>query len=268
MARHKIRRSPRLARRERRKTTQKVLLLAILFAAAVGAVLYGFSRPEFRIKTISVLGASRISDGSVRGAVEREISGTYLGFLPKAHTLLYPNTHLKSALLKAFPVFSSVSISLESLAAVRVSVHEREPRALWCQSESDCFLMDETGFVFAPAEPGTETLYYRLLKAATSSPLGTEVIDRKKLAAILSFLKELEDLGFDPALSDLKGGREIAVVLKGGVAILLNEGEYDRALSNLRALLGEKGLLPRGASGLSVSYIDLRYGNKIYFKPR
>ncbi len=268
MARHKVIRSLRLARKEKKKKLRKGIFSALLSVVALAGAVYGFSRPMFRITEIDVSGSSRVPEASVIEAVKQGIAGTYLGFIPKAHTLLYPKAALKEELAKAFPVFSKVSISLGSLAALRIAVREREPQALWCAGVHSCFLVDETGFVFAPSEMGAEKLYYRLEKEATSTPLGTEVISADRLAAGIAFLEELEKLGFNPERMLFQREMDVEVFLSWNTRLLLKEGDYTRALSNLQILLAEGDVLPGTVASPEVDYIDLRYGNKIYFKPR
>ena len=156
--------------------------------------------------------------------VRQGITGTYLGFIPKAHSLIYPRAALKKELIEAFPTFSKVSISRSSLAALHVAVRERQPQALWCAGMFGCFLVDETGFVFAPAETGTEKLYYRLEKEATSSPLGTEVLHSGSLAASVAFLKELQTLGFNPERMLFQREKDIEVLLSDNVRLLRRRG--------------------------------------------
>lgn len=261
-------RSPRLARKEKKRKTQKIIFLVLLSVSVCASAVYGLSRPAFRITQIDVSGSSRVPVERITESVRREISGTYLGFIPKAHTLFYPESTIQKELREEFPTFSKVSLSLKHLAALQVAVREREPQALWCAGAFGCFLIDETGFVFAPAEDGTENLYYRLEMEATSSPLGIEVVSANRLAGSISFLKELEKLGFTPERMIFEREQDSEVVLSGNARLLLREGDYSRALSNLQTLLAEGDVLPGTVTSPKVEYIDLRYGNKIYVKPK
>ena len=266
--RGKALRSPKQARKARQKTTRLAFLYLFLCALMVGGIMYLFSRPLFRIQSIEVSGSRRISENSIKSLVEQSLSGTYLGFLPKAHTLLYPKTHIKESLLKEFPVLSGVSITLQNLAALRVAVREREPKALWCTDARRCFLVDETGFAFAVPEEGTEGGFYRLQRLATSSPLGTVVINSIELEHLLSFFNNLEDMQFTPETAFPSDNGDVEVVLQGGMRLFVRKEEYARALLNLKTLIGEHDLLPKRNDSLMVDYIDLRLGNKIYFKPK
>ena len=176
MARHKVIRSPRLARQEKKRKQRKAIGISVLGLLSVCGLIYGFFRPELRISTIEVSGFARVPEARIRASVEKGLQGSYLGFIPKTNALLYPRASIKEELLREFPAFSGVSISLRSLAALRVAVHEREAVVHWCSETFGCFLMDETGFVFAEAPAGTDRLYFRLEKSATSSPLGMRLI--------------------------------------------------------------------------------------------
>ncbi|MDO8619938.1 MAG: hypothetical protein Q7R64_01150 [bacterium] len=268
MARHKVLRSPRLVRKEQKKKVRKTLVVTCLCSLVLALVLYGFSRPQFIISRIEVSGASRVSEASVVELVKRGMEGSYLGFIPKAHSLLFPKADLSYSLTREFPTLSGVSLSLSNLASLHVAVHEREPRAKWCSGAFGCFLIDETGFAFMESLGEEEGQYYRLEKSATSSPLAREVIDTGALSGIISFLTQLEKMEFDPEKAVLVNEQELEVVLSGGARLLLRNTDYARSLVRLQTLLREDGVLPGRSDLSSVSYIDLRYGNKIYFQPR
>ena len=262
----KVLRSPRLVRREKEKRKRKAILISILLAVLAGGLTYGFLRPEFRITTLEVSGFSRLSEERIRASVEQGLQGVYFGIVPKAHTLLYPQDALRERLLREFPELSGVSFSLRNLSSLRVAVHEREPIAYWCSDTFGCFLMDEVGFVFAEAPLGTEQMYFHIEKVATSSPLGTYAIERERLAKLISFFRQLELLELDPERIRLVGDDELDVMLKAEARILLRESDFDGSIRRLETLLKIADVLPAGPSRLGVTYLDLRYGNKIYFK--
>lgn len=262
----KVLRSPRLVRREKERRKRKAILISVLLLLSVGGLTYGFFRPEFRITVIEVSGFSRVSEEHLRASVVQGLQGAYLGVIPRAHTLLYPRADLTEALLQEFPALSGVSLSLRSVSSLRVAVHEREPVVHWCSDSFGCFLMDSGGFVFAEAPSGTERMYFRIDRAATSSPLGTYAIEKRRLEELISFSRGLELLELDPEKIRLLGEGELDVVLREGTRILLREGDLDRSIRRLQTLLQTEGVLPKVHGKLGVTYLDLRYGNKVYFK--
>lgn len=262
----KVLRSPRLIRRDKERRKRKAILISVLLLLSIGGLSYGFFRPEFRITTIEVSGFSRVPEEHLRASVAQGLQGVYLGVIPRAHALLYPRADLREKLLSEFPALSRVSLSLQSISSLRVAVHERESVVHWCSDTFGCFLMDEVGFVFAEAPSGTERMYFRIEKVATSSPLGTYAIGQERLKKLISFSRQLELQELDPERIRLLGEGELDVVLREGPRILLREGDFDGTIHRLKTILKTADLFPRGAGKLGVSYLDLRYGNKIYFK--
>lgn len=266
MARRTIR-SSRFARKERHRKVQRLFLLCLAVFFVIAGLVYVLSRPAFRIQQTLLTGVTRAPEEAVRALLSEKLSGEYFGFIPKAHIIFYPRAAIRESLLLRFPSFSRVSLSLKNLAALQVAVREREPEALWCVGERACFLLDGDGVAFEEADSESERLYYRLEKAATTSPIGRTVIPPPRLAALFAFLKELEQLSLESRRVTFSAARDMEVALSDGARLWLREDNYARALANLRALLQNEAL-PRSDDGLAVSYIDLRYGNKIYFKPK
>ena len=260
-------RSSRVARQERRRKAKKLLLFLVGALCLAGGALYALSRPALRIQRVELAGATRIPEESLRALLAEQLSGAYFGVIPRAHILFYPRAAIRESLLLRFPSLSRVSLSLKNLAALQVSVREREPAALWCVAEHVCFFIDRTGFAFEEAGAEREGRYYRLERVATTSPIGRAVIESKRLADLFAFLKELERLSLEPRRVVFEEAHEMRVALSNGVQLLLKEGAYAKALDSMQVLLRDEAL-PKTENELSVYYIDLRYGNKVYFKPR
>ncbi len=269
MARHKVVRSPRLARKARKKAVRNGVILGIFLFVCIGAGIYALLQPVFRIRRISVDGSEALPKDAITAFIREHISGSYLGILPKDHILFYPAKNLEAGIERQFPTLARVDLSRENLSAIRVAVVSREPEVIWCQSER-CFFMDKTGFVFAEAPETATPLYYHFIdeQTATSTPLGTVALDPTRLGVLFGLATKIDALGQSVSELHIEKNGEVTVLLGGGAKLLFGNGaSFDDALSRLEMLLSEKGLVPRrGETGLNVDYIDLRYGNKIYFK--
>lgn len=276
MALHKVLRSPRLLRRKRRAQRKKSIALILLAGGIAGGALYLLTLPAFSITDIDVVGESPVPTEQIASLVKQELSGRYLFSLPKSNVFFYPRHAIEETLRVRFPVLENVAISLRNLGSVRVSLSPRRRVAEWCVAdaagsrEMGCFFVDKTGFAFDTLPDAASSLYPRFhaRTATTSSPLGATVLKEERLGTLLSLLQRLEALGLEALEADLFAGGEIALRLRNGGKILLREdGDFSGELSRLEVLLAEKNLVPRSVGeGLRVEYIDLRYGNKIYFK--
>lgn len=262
-------RSPRLERKRRTQRLKRALLGSLLGVGIVGLLLYALFRPEFRIRTVAIDGEEALPRDKITSHIKSGIEGTYFWLIPKAHTFLFPKKSLEAALLRAFPAFSRVEFTREGLSGVRASVVSRSPYAMWCE-ERECFLLDETGVAFAPAPPEQQSLYYRFVDSAgaTSTALARTVVTPVRLRELVSLAASLDALALTPLEFRLERTGELTVLLRGGARLLFPKEGPSAALPRLETLLSEKGLVPRYSADslLGVDYIDLRYGNKIYFK--
>ncbi len=162
MARVALPQSKLRARRRRRRI---LLIAGLVFALLLligGAVALSWA-PFVRIQTIEISGVSSVSAENVESAVRQELGGAYLYVFAKDNILFYPKLQIQSALRKEFPVFGSVGLAIKDFKILTVNVVEQVPVALWCgassASSSPCFLLDESGVVYAPAADFSGQVY-------------------------------------------------------------------------------------------------------------
>ncbi|MDO8564414.1 MAG: hypothetical protein Q7R88_00265, partial [bacterium] len=154
-----------------------------------------------------------------------------------------------------------------SSSVLTVFVTERLAVARLCNTA--CFLMDETGLLFAEAEGTSTAQLLRIRVPGGDIAPGFQFLDGERLIALLGFAGTLRTIGF--GVSELSvNGEELVVRLQSGARILLHlEKQYGTIERHLQALVAEKDLFAKGAGSIeTLEYIDLRYGNKIYFKPK
>lgn len=262
--------SPRLRHKKRRERARKIFFFVFLLFALVGGGAYALSLPSFAITQISVAGDSALPQPVISAFLKKELSGEYLGFIPQANILLYPRSRLEDSLLSEFPLLASAELSSYA-ATLTVSLADRKPAALWCYGDT-CFFMDKSGFLFSSVSEDFSRLFYRFeSEEASSSPsIGDRMLDEKRLGAIFEFLNRLDILNLDARIVQFRARHELEVTLQNNVKLLLeDDGDFAPELGRFETLLSEKDLIPRTAgAGLNIEYIDLRHGNKIYFKPR
>ncbi len=275
MSRHKVLNSPRLARRKRKEKKIKIAVLAILTVVIVGATLYAVSLPHLLIQRVELIGDSPVPEEDILSIVTSQLAGRSALVFPRASAFFFPSSATEKVLLTRFPVLQSVDISTKNFASLFVSVASREAVALWCVPpellSENCAVVDRTGFAFEVLSPEESQRYPRIsdFSATSSVSLSVVAVSEPRLTSLLSLLRRLEEFSLEASEVELYGGGEMAVLLANGGKILLREdGEFTSELDRLGALLSEQNLVPRNGGGVRVDYIDLRYGNKIYFKPR
>ena len=268
------RKSPLRARRRRIRAGIAFSIMLVLIGIGYG-VHYVSYLPQFNVRTVVVEGAERLPQQLVRTYVESELhSGSYR-FIAPTNILTYPREALEIAVANFFPRIKSVSISRASLLATAAVVHveERSAFARWCPSsatelESECSIMDESGFIFASASSTnltSSTAYVFSGGIASSSPIG-KTFEAGHIPGILALLRLLQNANFVPLGADVVDEKDFNVHLGQGFFLKVSfGGNPDVLVRNLQLVLNSEVLQGKQSS---IEYIDLRFGNRVYYKLR
>ena len=172
-------------RRQRRRTRLVILFVVLIF---FGGAAYGVSwvsyLPRYSVGTVTVGGNSTVPAKLIYDYVETQLYTGIHPFLSKDNIFLYNPGAIEREIVGFFPRIASASVSRSSLLAnaVTVTVTERQPFALWCSdaAQTDCYEMDNTGFIFAQAPSVSNA-------AATSNlPVETNITDTSSTTAATS----------------------------------------------------------------------------------
>jgi cell division septal protein FtsQ len=275
---------PPLSRREeylKRKRRVRLIRFIVAFVLLV-IVLSGLaflSRRSFMtITQVELSGGVLITQDEMQKNVLEILQGSYGWLFPKRNAFVYPHTALVHQLKDRFKRIDTVEVSLKNLRTLSVVITERKPLALWCGENSGsavaCYFMDDNGTVFAesPLFSGDAYFkYYGPLAFSTDTIVGSQYLasstDFSKLNTFVEHIRALdlrpEYLGFANVATTTQG--EYVLALSSGGNIYFDWREpLDRTLENLKALLRTPALqaVPRE----KIEYIDLRFGNKVYYK--
>lgn len=271
--------------RTRRRKLRALLALFCLFV--IGAAIYGLGRlsysPKLLINNVSVAGTKDVSPKLIRAYVETGLKDGTNPILSRENIFLYPKKLIESSIEKYFSRVKEANISRAGLLAqaITVTVEERQPFALWCREapdsagaqEQECYLMDDTGFIYADALPFSDKVYMvfggGLLAQAelvqNSSPIG-ETFLPKNLGGVLELIKRLRQAGFAPKRAIAENEKDFSVQFdEGFTAYMLFNEDANTLVRNLQLALSSEFL--RGKVD-KLEYVDLRFGNRVYYKNR
>ena len=250
----------------------KGLSIFVLIFTGLG---YASHQPGLSITEVLVDGNILSSSSEIAAAAKAELSGNYLGLFSKANDLLYPQENIKTEILKGHPEIKDVSVASGGLNGLKVIVDERKPSALWCgvafvsATSSQCYLADENGYIFLrePANYSGDFLkYYSVLKSA--EPVGQNILSATDFQFVMKFAKDVASLGFQTALAEKLPDGDIKLALKDCSQIFFNlSQDEEKLVVNLSTVISDKTLqISAGKGLLSAKTIDLRFGNKIFYK--
>ena len=228
-----------------------------------------FYVPYFRIKKISIEGNSSIDSAKIMADVSNYLTGKNFKIFPRDNFFIMPKKEFIDSLLKEFPRLKTVSLIKNFPNSISLKVTERNNEALFCFKNKDegCAFIDQDGFVFDKAPYFSAGVYLTFLEEATTTwKLDFQVISEEQFKKIIDFKNLLTEE--NPPI----GGKILQIIIKKegiyelqtneGWSILLNEkNDSQLTYQNLKTTLDQIKEKRR-----NLDYIDLRFGNKVFYK--
>ncbi len=270
--------SPRLLelKKHRRKIFAGKVLLYVFALSVIFAGLVYISRiPAFNIISVEIIGAKITDAGMIKAVVEKEIAEDYLWLFPKTNILLYPKNSIKNQLHNTFKRLKDINFSVKDNKILEVSVTERVASYIWCgdvplqpdsKDKPKCYFLDDSGYNFDEAPYFSGEVYFKFYGSDFSEANFEKLISLKKM---------LEAMGLEPAGLYLEGnGDNIRIFLSAKNSsstqpeiILKADADFQKVAENLEVALNTEPLQSNFKNKYSsLLYIDLRFGNKIYYK--
>jgi hypothetical protein len=251
---------------------RKVLIFFALFFFFVFASAAFFScYSYFTIKKISIEGNSSISADKILDKVSEYSSGKYFMFFPKDNIFLLPAQKITDNLYLAFPRVEALSLNKNFPDAVFIKIKERAPEALLCaEAEGSpaggCAFVDGKGFVFEKAPYFSGDIFLKLLDEREEKhqiELRKNIISEDEFKKLIEFknLARKNDIKISSLI--LKKDNLYEFRTEEGWRILLNERNAPTlSFENLKIALDSEVKEERK----NLDYIDLRFGNKVFYK--
>ncbi len=279
--------SPNLPKREeflRKKRNKRLLkyglfLFLIIFIIALTS--YISHKPQIRISNVELSGEVLVTQSEIEYKSLQYLSGSYLWLFPKNNAGWYPRKGLENYLKELFKRIDTVDIHLKDFETLSVIITEKKPFAIWCDDVGEpwqentgtnkpkCYFMDQISTIFSEAPEFSGDAYFKYYGLVTEiNPIGTEYIaSTTEFSEISDFVGKVKKLGIQPQYIIAKDNAEFSLVLLGGGQIYFDTKEsLSKIADNLEALLKTSELALNKSKILPVDYIDLRYGNKLFYK--
>lgn len=251
----------------------------LVIIVSVGIVM-ALRSESLRLTQVSVTG-SAVHNDEVYTFLQTMLDGTYVGLVPKDSVLFVPKARITREVLEAFPRVASADVIQAGPTTLQVLLHERVAVALWCGDvvpplryvpesgfvvDDDgwgvCYLVDETGYIFARAPTYSGHVYPRYWASVTNAnPVGSRFISRGELIRQLELERRLRALELDVVAYLLVDERDAELYLARGTRVLF---ERDTDIETLVESLAALFATPTW-EGVA-EYIDIRFGNKVYVR--
>lgn len=244
----------------------------LIFLVFVSTIIYILFFSEFLlVMQIQINGTAAVNEQALKERVEQNMQRKYLNFLKKENLILIDKTKIANDLLDNFKRIKSVEISKKFPNTLVVSVQERDAMLIICAQ--NCFVIDEQGVPYMPADPQLDFIQANKFVTLVDDSnreirIGEEVANPNFVQFALEAKKRLAEEANLETEDELHTPRiisgDVKLKTKEGWEIFLNqEIGMDKELEMLKVVLADKIDKNRKSD---LEYIDLRLDNKVYYK--
>jgi len=256
--------------KKRRKKTQKAffIVVGILILILVVVFFYVVWLPAFRIASITARGPHAEQVEVLAG---RTLEGTHSLVLPRNSLFFIPEGDVRARILAEYPDVEAVSISAAGLTALSITTLPRAEAFVWCgvspeQPSDQCYSANAEGLIFAPVpleiSSTSEALriYATLEGQQGETPVTAHISYASRIPEVLRFIKAIQTLGANVVSVSFRAD-EADLFTEAGTRITYVLGREQEAAGIAASVFPQLSL-----NDGSVSYVDLRFSGKAYFK--
>lgn len=232
--------------------------LAITIGAVFFFLLIILTDSYYQLEVVNIEGADLTSEHSLRSFVDKNSKTVF-----NSQSLVFlPNVILKAEILRSYPHINSVEIEKKFPRTINVSISERDKKAVWCEEDADflsCYKIDSGGVAFKRHSYKGFTI---TREGKNEFSLGEEVFERDNIDFLFEVKDYLEDdFEFQVERMSIPHDRSLFTQTDTVEIRFDFEDDLDSQIERLEILLSEEI-----SETEDLKYIELRYGNSVYYK--
>lgn len=234
-------------------------IIAVIFLLYV--VLYS---DLFRLKTIEITGTDLINPEELRQLVEEQTNSWRWFLLPQDNLWLISKGEIILAIEQKYKL-EKIEIR-RSWKKLKINVKE-SINSLVIRQNDKLFFTDKEGVItreILPAEASSYLTKFPILNTAQEVKIGESIVSAKMVDFILKLNEKIKPVGLAVEYYESESGAltEISLVTGAGWRAHFDiNNDLATSLDNLQLILNDK-IKDQG----QLEYIDLRFGNKIFYK--
>lgn len=293
MAAQKIR-SKKHKRRKRQQRRRQIIAtvvgLLLLVAGLVGLTHWS----GVQIQSFTVTAPDSLPGDQIRQLVSAQLDRNTWLIISSNNILLIPRSDIQERIRNLSTRIRSVDVDLAGLRSFDVDVKLRQPTARFCslaEDVDDCHVVDAGGLVFAKSNNVGSASSSKELSvtfvASSSLQVGQQLLEERMFEVLYSFLESLPEVGFEPMRVRLQDYRDVVITTRQPQAtsttatttvdIKTNlKNNLNQTLTDLQTVVEKDAFVgatstegdvePESVSPFSLEYIDLRFGNKVFYQ--
>lgn len=235
--------------------------LFVFFSLLLSLFYFVFFHPLFQIEKIEFEDNEKTEDTKIENFI-REKTSTRIFFLESESIFLAISNQIRLGVLDNFPIIEDVKIEKIFPNKIKITTKEREAFAIWCKmvKRDTCYYINNNGIIFEKVKDPKKNLMY-FIKSENFS-LGEVAIDKEKLKNIVFINNELLKSDININYFYIESENKIKAYVMGGWFILFSGEKIERQIENFNLMINEI----EKQDEKSLKYIDLRFGDRIFYK--
>jgi len=252
----------------KKRLIKKSVFYSLIFLFFLGGIIGFFYIPYFRIKKISIEGNTTVATEDLLAEVSNYLNAKYFKIIPNDNILILSKEKVIGDLLKKFSRLKDTSLNKNFPDTLSIIVKERNKEALFCPEKDKCFFLDGNGLAFEQApnfSPGVYLTFFD--ERGSSTPAwesNSQVLPQEQFKNLINFKNLISGDNIKILEIILKKENIYQLQTNEGWYILLNDQNNAQiTYQNLKLALDQIKDKRK-----NLDYIDLRFGNKVFYKFR
>lgn len=253
--------SKALRNRKRRRTIFFSLFAFALPCLFLAGIVYVSNISHIQIDTIEVLGAQTIKSEVLQN-IAREITAKPYAYVFSQNTVVtYPQHKIEQAIASSSLRIKSVEVEAKGLRGLSINIVERASQAVWCSENNQCSNIDDVGFLYEATSANSTSSMFVFYGY-------TEADHVPYIRNALEFIETLKHLDLIPVSMIITPEVDAEILLIDGLVLKVSlPDDPMQRIDVVRTLLSDATFSEK-FNGKNLQYIDLRFGNKVYYKSR
>lgn len=275
-----------LPRRPRRFSFRRFLYagICLVFLCVLGALYYMLQLPLLRFSDVHVAGLQTLSSEEVMGAVRADLAGTYFFLIPRDSYFFVSGAYLEERLKKQFSRIAEVAVKKTTGQPLSVTITERSVWGIVCEKANSvggsqevlpvqekktdaCFYIDRSGTAFEDVSSFAGSLFPVIYKEEPGmlGQIAVAPADVEFFESSRDFLHLASGLSLFSMESQKTSPNDMHLYLKEGWELIVPRDKSPEEWTHVLDVLLSGEIKDRKKDLL---YVDLRFGNKVFYKFR
>ncbi len=250
---------------KKKKPLLESTLISVFFCAfIVLAFFYIFfvHYSKFQLKEVVVSNEKYVTADALTDFTAREVKNKIFLFENKS-MFLVNEKKLNQEILSRIPVIKSTEIKKKFPNILEINIEERNPFSIWCneKNKNECYHIDKEGVAFQKATYVKDSFFIAVKKIDDFS-LGSKVFSQEEVKYFLEIKENIKRINLTPYYFYVHSSQRLDLKLQEGWSIRFSFTDISYQLNRLLIIIDQISKEQKD----NLSYIDLRFGDRVYVK--